>query len=111
MKTGVRWTSMLSKFSLSSAVALLFATAIPWQSISAAPPKPNILFILSDDMGYGDIGCYGGQFAPTPNLDRLAHEGVRFSQYYSVSPICSPSRAGMLTGMFPARWNITSYLQ
>jgi len=73
--------------------------------------KPNILFILSDDMGYGDIGCYGGKFAPTPNLDRLAGEGIRFTQYYSVSPICSPSRAGVTTGMYPARWNITSFLQ
>ena len=79
---------------------------------AASPePKPNILFILSDDMGYGDIGCYGGRFAPTPNLDRLAREGIRFTQYYSVSPICSPSRAGATTGMFPARWFLTSYLQ
>ena len=62
-------------------------------------------------MGYSDIGCFGGKFAPTPNLDRLAQEGIRFTQYYSVSPICSPSRAGLTTGMFPARWNITSFLQ
>jgi arylsulfatase A-like enzyme len=62
-------------------------------------------------MGYGDIGCYGGRFAPTPNIDRLAHEGIRFTQYYSPSPICSPSRTGLTTGCFPARWNITSYLQ
>ena len=62
-------------------------------------------------MGYGDIGCYGGKFAPTPNIDRLAREGIRFTQYYSASPICSPSRAGVTTGMFPARWNITSFLQ
>jgi arylsulfatase A-like enzyme len=83
----------------------------PLRAAEAAPPKPNILFVLSDDMGYGDIGCYGGRFAPTPNLDRLASEGIRFIQYYSVSPICSPSRAGATTGMFPARWNLTSFLQ
>ena len=76
-----------------------------------ANPKPNILFILSDDMGYGDIGCYGGQFAPTPNLDRLAREGIRFTRYYSSSPICSASRTASTTGMYPARWNITSFLQ
>src|SRR6202162_5402112 len=81
-----------------AAVALLLATLLPRHSVAASPPKPNILFILSDDMGYGDIGCYGGRFAPTPNLDRLAQQGVRFSQYYSVSPICSPSRAGLTTG-------------
>jgi len=73
--------------------------------------KPNILIILTDDMGFGDIGCYGGNFAPTPNVDRMANEGIRFTKYYSASPICSPSRTGILTGMAPARWNITSYLQ
>lgn len=62
-------------------------------------------------MGYGDIGCYGGKFAPTPNVDKLAKEGTRFTQYYSASPICSPSRTGLTTGMSPARWNITSYFQ
>lgn len=81
---------------------------------AAEPPpanRPNIVFILTDDMGYGDPACYGGAFAPTPNIDRLAREGVRFTQYYAASPICSPSRTGLLTGMYPARWRITSYLQ
>ena len=73
--------------------------------------KPNIIIILTDDMGFGDIGCYGGKFAPTPNIDRMAHEGIKFIQYYSASPICSPSRTGILTGMAPAKWNITSFLQ
>lgn len=73
--------------------------------------RPNIILILTDDMGFGDVGCYGGRFAPTPNLDRMAAEGTRFMQYYSASPICSPSRTGILTGMYPARWRITSYLQ
>jgi arylsulfatase A-like enzyme len=102
-----------SKLSLAVAAGLAAMAILqqPSQGAAAAPPKPNILFILTDDMGYGDIGCYGGQFAPTPNIDRLAHEGIRFTQYYSASPICSPSRTGATTGMFPARWNITSYLQ
>lgn len=77
----------------------------------AEAKRPNIIVILTDDMGFGDIGCYGGNFAPTPNLDRMAKEGIRFTKYYSASPICSPSRTGILTGMAPARWNITSYLQ
>ncbi len=78
----------------------------------AAPAnRPNIIFILTDDMGYGDPGCYGGKFAPTPNMDRLAREGIRFTQFYTASPICSPSRTGLLTGMYPARWRITSFLQ
>lgn len=73
--------------------------------------KPNIIFVLTDDFGYGDLGCYGGEFVPTPNLDRMAREGIRFTQFYVASPICSPSRTGCTTGMFPARWRITSYLQ
>jgi len=75
------------------------------------PSRPNIILILTDDMGFGDLGCYGGKFAPTPNIDRMAREGIRFTQYYAASPICSPSRTGILTGMYPARWRITSYLQ
>ena len=62
-------------------------------------------------MGYGDPCCYGGSFAPTPNIDRIAREGILFRHFYSASPICSPSRVGITTGMFPAKWNITSYLQ
>jgi arylsulfatase A-like enzyme len=75
------------------------------------PSQPNIIFILTDDFGWGDLGCYGGKLVPTPNLDRMAHEGIRFTQFYVASPICSPSRVGATTGMFPARWRITSYLQ
>jgi arylsulfatase A-like enzyme len=74
-------------------------------------PPPNIILILADDMGLGDLGCYGGTLAPTPRIDELASEGTRFTQYYSAAPICSPSRAGLLTGQFPGRVAITSYLQ
>ncbi|MCX6907503.1 MAG: sulfatase-like hydrolase/transferase, partial [Verrucomicrobia bacterium] len=73
--------------------------------------KPNILFILVDDMGWGDLGANGGAGVPTPRMDRLASEGMRFTQFYTASPICSPSRCGFITGQFPARWRITSYLQ
>ena len=76
-----------------------------------AAPRPNIIFVFTDDFGWGDLGSYGGQFVPTPNLDRMAKEGIRFTQFYVASPICSPSRTGATTGMFPARWRITSYLQ
>lgn len=75
----------------------------------AAPP--HIVFVLADDLGTGDVGCYGGALTPTPELDRMAKEGIRFSQYYSASPICSPSRCGLLTDMSPGRWQITSFLQ
>ncbi len=90
---------------------ILFALLAFLCGQSFAADKPNIIFVLADDMGFGDVGCYGGTIAPTPNLDRLAREGTRFTRYYSASPICSPSRCGLITGQFPARWKITSFLQ
>jgi len=76
-----------------------------------AAERPNIIFLLTDDMGYADVGCYGGNFVPTPNIDQLAREGTKFRQFYVAAPVCSPSRVGYLTGMFPGRWRITNYLQ
>lgn len=75
-----------------------------------AANRPNIIIILTDDMGFSDVGCFGGNFVPTPNIDRIAKAGRKFTQYYSAAPICSPSRAGMLTGMNPARWNFSTFL-
>ncbi|MDF3077151.1 MAG: sulfatase-like hydrolase/transferase [Sphingobacteriaceae bacterium] len=72
--------------------------------------KPNIIIILTDDMGFSDIGTFGGNFVPTPNIDRLAKSGLKITHYYSAAPICSPSRTGLLTGMYPARWNFSTYL-
>ena len=93
---------------------LLF-TGLPLLSCSAKEKPeqlpPNIIFILTDDMGYGDVGIYGGKFIPTPNIDRMAEEGLRFNQYYSASPISSPSRCGLITGRNPGRFHINSYLQ
>ncbi len=98
-----------------SGLVFLAAGCLPGLAALAAPAgpasRPNFVFILTDDMGYGDPACYGGKFAPTPNIDRLAREGIRFTQFYVASPICSPSRTALLTGMYPARWRITSYLQ
>lgn len=73
-----------------------------------ASPRPNVVLMLADDMGF-DLGCYGGEI-PTPSLDRLAGEGIRFGQAYVASPICSPSRVGITTGQQPARRLIFSYL-
>jgi uncharacterized sulfatase len=75
-----------------------------------AGPRPNFLFVLIDDMGYADLSCYGQKAIETPNIDRMAKEGIRFTQFYVNSPICSPSRTALMTGQFPARWGITSYL-
>ncbi len=72
--------------------------------------KPNLILIYIDDMGLGDLGCYGGEFAPTPNIDRLATEGIRFEQYYSASPVSSASRCGILTGQHPISYGINTFL-
>ncbi len=76
----------------------------------AADSKPNIVFILCDDLGVNDLSCYGRKDQPTPNLDRLASEGVRFTSAMCAAPICSASRAAIVTGKFPARLHITNFL-
>jgi arylsulfatase A len=65
--------------------------------------KPNIVLIYVDDLGYGDLGCYGSEKNDTPHIDRMAKEGMRFTDYYSASPVCTPSRAALLTGCYPGR--------
>ena len=72
--------------------------------------KPNIILINCDDLGYGDLGCYGSKINPTPALDRLAAEGMRFTDFYMASSICTPSRAGMLTGCYPQRISMNRVL-
>lgn len=75
------------------------------------PSLPNVIVILADDMGYGDLGSYGSTAIQTPYLDRMAEEGMRFTDFYCSSPLCSPSRAGLLTGRYPLRSGITFPLQ
>src|SRR6187431_1906885 len=75
---------------------------------SAYPRSPNIVILYADDMGHGDLGCYGCKDIRTPNIDALAKSGVRFTNYYSAAPICSPSRAALLTGRYPIRCGIPS---
>jgi uncharacterized sulfatase len=72
--------------------------------------RPNILVVIIDDMGVHQTGCYGSRFYETPNLDRLAGEGIVFDQAYATAPVCSPSRAGLYTGRHPARLNLTNYI-
>lgn len=76
----------------------------------ATLPKPNIIMILIDDMGWGDFSCFGNREAKTPNIDRMASEGLRFESFYVASPICSPSRVALSTGQYPQLWRISSYL-
>ena len=70
--------------------------------------RPNIVFILTDDMGYGDVGVFGAENIETPNIDRLAKEGIKFTDFYSASSVCSPSRAALMTGRYPQRMGINS---
>src|SRR5260370_18007225 len=85
------------------------AAAVGARFARAAAQTPNIVFILCDDLGYGDLGCYGSQIR-TPNLDRLASEGVRFTNFCSADPVCSPSRAALLTGRYPTRVGVPKVL-
>lgn len=100
------------KFSYACLAALLvlalFAGKTNAESSVAATPakKPNIVFILADDLGWGDLGCYGHEKLRTPNLDRMAHDGRLFTQFYVNACLCSPSRVAYLTGQFPARHGI-----
>ncbi len=73
-------------------------------------PRPNVIVILADDFGWADLACYGSKYHKTPNLDRMAAQGMRFSDAYAACPVCSPSRAALLTGKYPARLNLTDWL-
>ena len=71
--------------------------------------RPNFVFFLADDMGWRDAGCYGSTFYETPNIDRLAKQGMRFTNAYAACPVCSPTRASIMTGKYPARLGTTDY--
>src|SRR5690348_101045 len=75
------------------------ALGIPSAAFAKSRRPPNIVFVLCDDLGWGELGCYGQQIIETPHLDRMAAEGVRFTDYHSPAPICAPSRCSMITGM------------
>lgn len=102
---------MSQHFFFAIALAMLALDPSAARLFAAETARPNVVIVLADDLGWGDLSCYGGTIAKTPHLDRMAKEGVRFTQAYVASPICSPSRCGIITGQFPARWKITSYLQ
>src|SRR5262245_24586821 len=77
---------------------------------AAEKPPPNFVFILIDDMGWRDAGCYGSTFFETPHIDKLAAQGMKFTNAYAACPVCSPTRASLLTGRYPPRYNLTTFL-
>jgi arylsulfatase A len=98
----------MTKFFFGNLLVILTFLMV-WPSppnIASAQRHPNIVFIYADDMGYGDLGCYGSKAIKTPNIDRMAAEGLRLTAFYSVSPICTPSRAALMTGRYAARMGI-----
>lgn len=98
------------KFNPIFVVVLLAAATRLLPAATTVPGRPNFVVILVDDMGWGDLSCFGNQEVKTPNIDRLASSGMRFERFYVNSPICSPSRAAISTGQYPQRWRITSFL-
>ena len=83
-----------------------FLCALPLAAQAATRP-PNVIFILADDLGWRDTSIYGSTLCETPNIDKLAARGIRFTQAYAACPLCSPTRASILTGQWPARLGIT----
>src|SRR6187397_1368584 len=75
-------------------------------SCDRQPHHPNIIYIMTDDMGYGDLSCYGQKNFSTPNLDKLAAQGVKFVNAYSAAPVCTPTRAALMTGRYPAKVSV-----
>ena len=91
-------------------VLLLCLLTVSFFVPASAADRPNVVMVFIDDMGWGDFSCFGNKDTNTPNIDRMATEGIRFEQFYVNSPICSPSRTALSTGQYPQRWKITSYL-
>jgi arylsulfatase A-like enzyme len=97
-----------SRLSLGIGIAALLSAAPP--SSAADAPRPNVVFVLADDLGYGDLSSYGATDLATPNIDRLAREGIRFTDFYAVANTCSPSRAALMTGRYPPRSGVNAVL-
>src|SRR4051812_21215785 len=89
---------------------VLLAIALCPAAAVAAERLPNVVLFLVDDLGWADLGCYGSRFYETPHVDQFAKQGVRFTQAYAACHVCSPTRASILTGKYPARLHLTDWL-
>lgn len=101
---------MILRKVLCAKLALFLASGLLLFSCKKEPPQPNIVVILCDDLGYGDLGSFGHPIIKTPNLDEMAAKGIKLSSFYSAAPVCSPSRAGLLTGRSPNRAGIYDFI-
>src|SRR5207248_4913213 len=79
------------------------AVVLAWQASALSAERPNIVFVLVDDMGYADLGCMGAKDIRTPNVDRLAREGLKFTDFYANAPVCTPTRTAFITGRWQQR--------
>ena len=99
---------------LATAIVLVIASGCSAAEAAIADSSPlgrlNIVLIVADDLGWADLGCYGSKYHSTPNLDRLAAAGLRFTDAYAAAPVCSPTRAALMTGKYPARLHLTDWL-
>ena len=103
--------ALLNRRAFLGAMGVGAATCALPRGLFAAEEKPNIVLILVDDLGWADTGCYGSTYYETPNIDRLAREGMRFTDGYAACAVCSPTRAAVMTGRYPARVGITDWIR
>ena len=105
-----RFLIITGAFLFTSAIAFALTVGSPEDPGDRKSTKPNMIFIFIDDMGYGDLSAYGNCKIETPNIDRIANEGIKFTNFYVGAPICSPSRVTVTTGQYPSRHRITSFI-
>lgn len=101
---------MIHKAGVFTGVVLFAFACSHWESVGCAADRPNVLLIMVDDLGWMDLACQGNKLVETPNIDRLATQGMRFTDAYAAAPVCSPTRAAVLTGQAPARLQITNHI-
>ena len=99
------------KFFLPALVLLFALSFTSCTGDGGSDPAPNFVFILVDDLGWADLGCYGSTFHESPNIDRLAGESLRFTNAYAACPVCSPTRTSIMTGKYPARTGVTDWIK
>ena len=106
--SGVRRMSLMPNAPCILLIKLSLAAGL---GIAASAAPPNVVFFLADDLGWRDLGCYGSQFYETPSIDGLAASGARFTQAYAACPVCSPTRASIMTGKYPVRNRVDGLYQ